>query len=109
MTFGGYRYMWLVVLFDLPTETKQDKRAYTVFRKHLLRDGFTKMQYSVYLRHCASQENADVHTTRVAGWVPDKGEIRIVTITDKQYERMRVFRGKRREPAEQPPRQLEMF
>ena len=56
-----YRVMWVLILFDLPTETKKEKKAYVDFRKRLLRNGFTMFQFSIYVRHCASQENADVH------------------------------------------------
>ena len=101
--------MWVLVMFDLPVDTKAARRAYAQFRKKLLQDGFTRMQYSVYTRHCASEENADVHNQRVEHWVPDDGEVRLLNITDKQFERMRVFWGKRRKPVEAPPRQLELF
>jgi len=101
--------MWVVVMFDLPTDTKAARRAYTQFRKKLLIDGFARMQYSVYIRHCASEENANVHVQRVEHSVPDDGEVRAICITDKQFERMRVFWGKRRKPPEQPPQQLELF
>ncbi len=64
--FSEYRIMWVLVLFDLPTETKKKKRkAYSDFRKNLQRDGFTMFQFSIYVRHCASQENAEVHIKRV--------------------------------------------
>lgn len=96
-------------MFDLPVDTKAARTAYAQFRKALLKDGFTRMQFSVYIRHCASEENADVHTQRVQGALPDDGEVRVLTITDKQFERMRVFWGKRRKPAEQAPAQLELF
>ena len=59
--FSEYRVMWVLVLFDLPTETKKDKKAYTDFRKNLQKDGFTMFQFSIYIRHCASSENAEVH------------------------------------------------
>ena len=59
-----YRVMWLMVLFDLPTETKRDIRAYSVFRKNLMKDGFTMFQFSIYIRHCASMENAEMHIKR---------------------------------------------
>lgn len=101
--------MWLVVMFDLPVDTKASRRAYALFRKNLLLDGFAMMQFSVYIRHCASRENADVHVKRVQQALPADGEVRIMEITDKQFERMRVFWGKRRKPAEQAPKQLELF
>lgn len=101
--------MWLLAMFDLPTDTPAARRAYARFRKALIKDGFTMMQYSVYIRHCASQENTDVHENRVVASLPPDGEVRLLCITDKQYERMRVFWGKMRKPTEQPPRQLELF
>ncbi len=109
MLISGYRCMWLVAMFDLPVDTKEARRAYAQFRKSLLKDGFTQMQYSVYIRHCASEENADVHAQRVQAALPGDGEVRLLAITDKQFERMRVFWGKTRTRTEQPPRQLELF
>ena len=109
MDLSGYRFMWVLAMFDLPVDTKEARRAYTLFRKSLVKDGFTMMQFSVYIRHCASEENADVHEKRVAAAVPDDGEVRVLKITDQQFERMRVFHGKMRRPAEHPPRQLELF
>lgn len=109
MQISGYRCMWVLAMFDLPTDTKAARRQYTLFRKSLLQDGFTMMQYSVYIRHCASEENADVHVGRIERFLPPDGEIRVIKITDKQFERMRVFWGKRRKPIEPPPQQLELF
>ena len=101
--------MWVVVFFDLPVDTKAARRAYAIFRKHLLKDGFTMLQYSVYARHSTSEENALVHIKRVESWVPDDGEVRIITVTDKQFERMRIFWGKMRRIPERQPEQLEFF
>ncbi len=101
--------MWVLTMFDLPVDTKKARKAYTLFRKELIRDGFAMMQFSVYIRHCASEENAEVHQKRVERAVPDDGEIRVITVTDKQFERMRVFWGKKRRQPEQPPAQLELF
>ena len=101
--------MWLVAMFDLPVDTKKARREYAIFRKALRTDGFTMMQFSVYIRHCASEENADVHTARVERALPPDGEVRVMAVTDKQFERMRVFWGAMRKPTEPPPPQLEMF
>lgn len=109
MLISGYRCMWVLAMFDLPTDTKAARRSYTRFREKLLEDGFTMLQYSVYVRHCASEDNADVHSQRVQHALPDDGEVRVLTITDKQFERMRVFWGKMRRPPEPPPLQLELF
>ena len=109
MDLSGYRFMWVIVMFDLPVDTKAARREYAIFRKKLLKDGFARMQFSIYVRHCASEENADVHTLRTEMAVPPDGEVRVLRITDKQYERMRVFWGKRRKQPAAPPAQLEFF
>lgn len=96
-------------MFDLPVDTKQARRAYTHFVKFLKRDGFTRMQYSVYGRHTPSKENAEVHVGRIKAHLPPDGEVRVITITDKQFERMKVFWGKYRTAPEQPPPQLQLF
>lgn len=101
--------MWICAMFDLPTDTRKARRDYTRFRKNLLDDGFTMLQYSVYVRHCASRENADVHFKRVEGFLPPDGEIRILSFTEKQFQSMRVFWGKRRKPPEPTPKQLELL
>ncbi len=101
--------MWVVTMFDLPVDTKEARRNYADFRRFLLKDGFTRMQFSVYSRHCPSEENATVHVQRVERSLPPDGEVRILTFTDKQFERMRVFFGKMRKTAESPGHQLELF
>ncbi|WP_298640426.1 CRISPR-associated endonuclease Cas2 [uncultured Tistrella sp.] len=106
---SGWKTVWLLSLFDLPTETKAQRRAYARFRKDLLNDGFTMMQYSVYQRHCASPENAELHLQRIAAVLPPEGEVRFLVITDKQFGRIRTFWGSRRKPAEKTPAQLEFF
>jgi len=101
--------MWVIVMFDLPTDTPQARRDYTDFRKFLLEDGFDMMQYSVYSRHCPSQENADVHVRRIERHIPPDGEVRVFTITDKQFERMRIFWGRVRKSPAPAPKQLQFF
>jgi len=109
MFINGYRCMWVIAMFDLPTDTKKARRDYALFRKHLLSDGFTMLQYSVYMRHCPSRENAQVHIDRVRAHLPPDGEVRVITITDKQFERMLIFFGKVRRQPETAPRQLNLF
>lgn len=109
MQISGYRCMWVMTMFDLPVDTKKARKQYAQFRKFLIEDGFTMMQFSVYIRNCPSEENATVHLQRVERNVPPDGEVRILTFTDKQFERMRVFFGKTRAPVESPGEQLELF
>ena len=74
-----YRVMWILVFFDLPTETKKDKKRYMDFRKKLQSDGFTMFQFSIYIRHCASSENAEVHLKRVKSFLPEFGKVGLLT------------------------------
>ena len=101
--------MWVLVFFDLPTETKKERKAYTEFRKKLLDDGFTMFQFSIYLRHCPSMENAQVHVNRVKKSLPELGMIGILCITDKQFGQMELFQGKKEKEVSTPYQQLELF
>ena len=101
--------MWVITMFDLPTDTPAERKAYAQFRKRLLDDGFTMMQYSVYMRHCASIENAAVHVQRMGANVPAEGEVRFLTITDNQFGRIRTYVGKKRKKSPLSPSQLELF
>ncbi|WP_298721197.1 CRISPR-associated endonuclease Cas2 [uncultured Ferrovibrio sp.] len=101
--------MWVFAFFDLPVETKKQRRAYARFRKDLLEDGFSMMQYSVYYRHCASHENAVVHVNRMGKCVPAEGEVRFMVITDKQFSKIRTFVGRARQAMPDAPAQMEMF
>ena len=101
--------MWVLVLFDLPTETKKEKKAYTDFRKKLIRDGFTMFQFSIYLRHCSSRENSEVHIQRVKNSLPEFGNIGILCITDKQFGQMELFQGNKAQEVSTPYQQLELF
>lgn len=104
-----YRIMWVLVLFDLPTETKKDRKVYADFRKNLQKDGFTMFQFSIYLRHCMSMENAYVHIRRVKKFLPEKGHVGIMCITDKQFGMMELFYGKDKETKKTEGQQLELF
>jgi len=101
--------MWIVAMFDLPVDTPRSRRAYALFRKGLLEDGFSMMQYSVYIRHCANEDNAKVHHERIKAMLPADGEIRVIGITDLQFGKMQVFLGRRRKVPMAAPAQVEMF
>lgn len=107
--FSQYRIMWILVLFDLPTETALERKQAALFRKRLLGDGFTMFQFSIYLRHCPSRENAEVHIKRVKSVMPPLGEIGILWITDKQFSQMELFQCRAEKTKELPVRQLELF
>lgn len=101
--------MWVLVMFDLPVDTKAARKAAHDFRESLLKDGFARLQFSIYARHCPSEENSGVHEARVRLMLPADGEVRLMKITDKQFERMRVFCGKIRKPTEKAPEQISFF
>lgn len=106
---NAYHIMWLFVFFDLPVQSKKERKAASRFRKDLLDDGFTMMQFSVYTRHCASKESAEVHLKRIKSKIPEKGEVSILKVTDKQYGQIVSFWGKKSQPMPEGPKQLEMF
>lgn len=104
-----YRIMWVLVLFDLPTETKADRKNYAIFRKDLIKDGFLMFQFSIYIRQCASKENAEVHMKRVKRVLPPTGEVGIFCITDKQFGDIQLFSCKKRKKIECEDIQLSLF
>ncbi|OSZ82590.1 CRISPR-associated endonuclease Cas2 [Chitinophagaceae bacterium IBVUCB1] len=106
---NAYRIMWVLVFFDLPTETKKDRKNYATFRKKMLADGFQMFQFSIYLRHCSSKENADVHIKRVKTILPPKGHVGIMFVTDKQFGMMEIFQGRDVVSAPETNQQLELF
>jgi len=106
---SGYKGMWLFALFDLPTETKDDKRQYVRFRNGLLKLGFLMLQYSVYARYYQSEEACKTHRKRVKSSLPPRGYVRLLAVTDKQYEKMECFIGKKRHDTEEPPPQMMLF
>ncbi|MCS6823343.1 MAG: CRISPR-associated endonuclease Cas2 [Cytophagaceae bacterium] len=109
MRLNAYRIMWILVFFDLPTETKADRKRYAQFRKFMLKNGFAMFQFSIYVRHCASRENAEVHIQRVKKNLPEYGHVGILCITDKQFGQIEIFQGKKPAPPRPVPQQLELF
>ena len=85
--------MRLIVMFDLPVVTEEEKRIYTKFRKFLLKDGYIMMQYSIYSRICKNSDDVYKHINRIKQNIPDKGNIRLLQITEKQYNDMILLTG----------------
>lgn len=101
--------MWLFAMFDLPVVTKSQRKIATGFRNSLLRMGFSMVQYSVYARFCPSEDSASSIRADLRRELPAEGQIRVVAITDRQFALMEVYFGKKRKPAEEPPRQIMLF
>lgn len=106
---SGYRTLWLIAMFDLPVETKQNKRDYVRFRQALLKDGFTMLQYSIYARFLPSEESAEAHRRTIRLAIPPLGQVRLMTVTDHQFGRMEVFFGRKPAEPEPVPEQILLF
>jgi len=85
--------MWLMVFFDLPVKTKEQRQRATRFRNALKVDGFIMLQYSVYARICRGQDSVDKHVNRIRTSLPWEGSVRTLQVTDKQFGRMEIMLG----------------
>ncbi len=85
--------MRLLVFFDLPTVTRQERRAYTLFRKFLLNDGYDMIQFSVYGRILAGKDAEGKHFQRLSANLPPEGSVRVLSVTEKQYASMKMLVG----------------
>jgi len=88
-----YRIMRLMVMFDLPVETSQQRRNYRKFRKNLINEGFLMIQYSIYVRVCVSRQSARFLEKRIATFAPADGVIQTMMVTEKQYNDMHFLAG----------------
>lgn len=89
----NYKMGWLVVFFDLPTTTDEEKKNYVSFRKSLLEDGYQMIQYSVYARACVTYDRILTHTRRLKLFLPPAGAIRCLFVTNIQWDKTFVFYG----------------
>ena len=108
--------MWMMVLFDLPVVTKKERKAATGFRNFLLDQGFEMSQFSVYLRFCSGylrfcsgKEQVEVYTRRIEKNLPPTGKVHILCFTDKQYENLICFQGRKLEEGRQNPEQYALL
>ncbi len=101
--------MWMLVMFDLPVGTKKERKAATQFRNALLDMGFEMAQFSVYMRFCKGKEQVETYARRIEQEVPDYGSINLLTFTDRQYENIIRFVGKRKQAPKKSPDQFALF
>lgn len=101
--------MWLMVMFDLPVDSPEERKAATDFRNDLLDLGFERCQYSVYLRFCEGREQADTHIRRVNSVLPPKGKVYCLIFTDKQYQSIIRFEHSAPLPQISSPGQFALF
>ena len=102
--------MRMIVFFDLPTNTPQQRHNATLFRNFLLKDGYYMVQYSVYARVCNGLDSVKTHENRLQASLPDNGSVRLLVVTEKQYEAIRILVGKLvPEEIASPTEQLSIF
>lgn len=87
------RYMRILVFFDLPVVTRAERRAYTVFRRFLLNDGYDMIQFSIYGRILNGNDAETKHLKRLIDNLPPAGSVRCLTVTEKQFASMRLLVG----------------
>ncbi|MCL1883172.1 MAG: CRISPR-associated endonuclease Cas2 [Defluviitaleaceae bacterium] len=85
--------MRLLIFFDLPVKTKAERKVATKFRNFLLKDGYYMLQYSIYARTCNGNDAVEKHKKRIYDAVPDNGSIRMLVITEKQYQSIEILVG----------------
>lgn len=106
---SGYRLMWIFVMFDLPVGTNRQMRQARKLREFLLDEGFEMSQFSVYARFCSGQDSFATHLRRIERNLPEKGDVHVLTFTDRQYENIVRFSSQRRKRPRRNPDQLAMF
>lgn len=99
----------MLVMFDLPVGNKRQMRDAAQFRDFLLDEGFEKAQFSVYVRLCNGRERYETYLRRIERNLPVSGDVHVLFFTDKQYENIVRFTGKRKEPGRKNPGQLALF
>ena len=92
----SYRFMRVIVMFDLPVVTAHDRKEYTKFRKYLLKSGFLMLQESVYCRLIPNTAMADAMLENLRKNKPESGLVQVLKVTEKQYQKMEYLVGERR-------------
>lgn len=104
-----YRIMWVFAFFDLPVTTKKERHEATKFRNHLLDLGFDMVQFSVYSKVCPNKEKVKTTEKHISYKLPQNGKVDLLTITDKQFENIVSFRGKKDKKLPKKNNQLILF
>ena len=109
MSVTGYNLMWMMVMFDLPVTSAQERKRATVFRNYLLDEGFEMSQFSVYLRFCGTREMANPYIKRIKKQIPPDGKVSILFFTDKQFGDIITFQNRTPVLMAETPDQLSLF
>lgn len=109
---SAFRVMWLMLMFDLPTTSKKDRKRYQWFHKELEKEGFLMLQYSVYGKIFSSSDSAKHGKKRIKEFIKKNvkhGNIRLLMFTDKQFSNMEVIIGEPSIEEKNEPKQLLLF
>jgi CRISPR-associated protein Cas2 len=87
------KFMRILVFFDLPVKTKAERKTYSRFRSFLIKDGYHMLQYSLYARTCNGADAVEKHKKRIYANLPDNGSVRLLVITEKQFESIEILVG----------------
>ena len=90
-----HKFMRILVFFYLPVKTKRERNLATQFRNFLIKDGYYMVQFSVYARVCNGNDMVELHKNRLRMNVPNEGSIRVLVITERQYENVEILLGKK--------------
>lgn len=85
--------MRVIVFFDLPVQTRAERKEYARFRRHLVKNGFLMMQESVYSKIALNMTAASSIMQSVRDQKPPKGLVQMLTVTEKQFSRMEFVLG----------------
>lgn len=91
---GKFRFMRVIVMFDIPVNTSEEKRDYRVFRKWLIKDGFIMMQYSIYSKLVLNESSAKLLRKRIEEQKTKKGLIQVLQLTENQFQDIYCIQGK---------------
>jgi len=89
----SYRYMRLVLFFDLPVETPKQRHNYRVLVRGIKRNGFYMLQKSVYIKLCLDSQAADSSIKQIYEFVPNEGSIFVLSVTEKQFASIKFILG----------------
>ena len=108
LELNRYELMWMMVLFDLPVVEKEERKAASAFRNFLLDNGFAMIQYYIYTKLFSGKDACEKYYKLIAKNLPKKGQVDILTITDKQYTNIKSFASREKQEKKEP-QQLLLF
>ena len=90
---SNFNTMRVILIYDLPSTTKEDVHFYSRFRKNILKLGYTQIQESIYVKVIQSKTISNQHIDKLRKILPPKGNIRAFVLTEKQYESAYILSG----------------